>query len=155
MRCPKCGSLETRVVDSRLGRGDRSIRRRRECGGCSYRFTTMEEVLREGLMVRKRDGSMEDFDRAKVLNGIRKACEKRPVDIEQINMMVSDVIQLLEQEHSDAIPTRAVGEKVMEHLRHVDQIAYVRFASIYKEFRDIAEFTAEINSLNPSPKTLP
>ena len=149
MRCPKCGSLESRVVDSRLGRGDRSIRRRRECGTCSHRFTTLEEVLREGLMVRKRDGRMEDFDRTKLLGGIIKACEKRPVDIDQMNMMVSDIVIALEQEHADAIPSRSIGDKVMEHLRKLDQIAYVRYASVYKEFRDISELAAEINSLNP------
>lgn len=147
MQCPKCNARDTRVIDSRLARNGRAIRRRRECGQCNYRFSTLEEILRDGLFVIKRDGRREEFDRAKVLAGLRRACEKRPIDLEQVEMMISDVMIELEGEFDQEIPTQAIGERLMGRLKNIDKIAYVRFASVYKDFRDISELANEISSL--------
>jgi transcriptional repressor NrdR len=147
MRCPKCASLETKVLDTRTGKNENSIRRRRECLSCGYRFTTVEEVLRADLQVVKRDGRREEFDRNKMLAGLRKAVEKRPIDVMQIEMMVADVLAALEREYDQEIPSQAIGEQIMLRLRHLDQIAYVRYASVYKDFRDIGELAQEINEL--------
>ncbi len=151
MRCPRCTSTEDRVIDSRISKDGATIRRRRECLACGHRFSTTETMLREGLVVIKRDGRREDFDRAKILNGLRKACEKRPIDAEQINMLVEDVIDALEVRFDLEVPSLAIGEAIMERIRRVDPIAYVRFASVYKDFRDIAEFAAEVNRLETPP----
>ena len=147
MRCPKCTSIEDKVIDSRIGKEGNTIRRRRECLECGYRFTTIENLVRDGIMVIKRDGRREEFDRDKLLHAIRAACHKRPVDLEQIAMLVDDVIDALEAQYEREIPSRAIGEEVMRHLRRIDQVAYVRFASVYKEFRDVSEFMEEINNL--------
>jgi transcriptional repressor NrdR len=147
MRCIKCASVEDRVIDSRVNKDGTSIRRRRECLACGQRFTTTEEILREGLLVVKRDGRREDFDCSKMLAGIRRACEKRPVDLEQINMMVSDVTSALQEKFDDEIPSQAIGELLMDKLHQIDKVAYVRFASVYKDFRDVNEFMEEINRL--------
>lgn len=148
MRCLKCASLEDKVIDSRINKDGTSIRRRRECLACGQRFTTTEEILRDGLLVIKRDGRRDDFDRSKMLAGIRRACEKRPVDIEQINMIVTDITTTLQEKFDDEIPSQAIGELLMEKLHQIDKIAYVRFASVYKDFRDVNEFMAEISRLN-------
>jgi transcriptional repressor NrdR len=150
MRCPKCTSLETKVLDTRTGRNETSIRRRRECLDCGYRFTTMEEVLRADLQVVKRDGRREDFDRAKMLGGLKKAVEKRPIDVMQIEMLVADVLAALENEFDHEFPAKAIGEQIMTRLKHLDQIAYVRYASVYKDFRDLSELAQEINELKSS-----
>ena len=150
MRCPKCTSLETKVLDTRTGKNETSIRRRRECLDCGYRFTTIEEVLRADLQVVKRDGRREDFDRAKMLGGLKKAVEKRPIDVMQIEMMVADVLAALENEFDHEIPAKAIGEQIMARLKHLDQIAYVRYASVYKDFRDLSELAQEINDLKSS-----
>jgi transcriptional repressor NrdR len=150
MRCPKCASLETKVLDTRTGKNETSIRRRRECLDCGYRFTTIEEVLHADLQVVKRDGRREDFDRAKVLGGLKKAVEKRPIDVMQIEMLVADVLASLEQEYDHEIPSKAIGEHLMQRLRHLDQIAYVRYASVYKDFRDLSELAREISDLKQS-----
>lgn len=147
MQCPKCSHSDTKVLDTRLGKNNLSIRRRRQCLGCGYRFTTIEEILREGLVVVKRNGAHEDFDRAKMLAGIRRACEKRPIETEQIEMMMVEIIDELEREYASEIPSRAIGEHIMARLRDIDQIAYVRFASVYKDFRDIEELANEISEL--------
>jgi len=147
MRCPKCSSLETKVLDTRVGKTETSTRRRRECLGCGYRFTTVEEILRADLQVVKRDGRREDFDRTKLLNGLKKAVEKRPIDAVQIEMLVSDVLATLEKEYDHEIPAKAIGEHIMQRLKHLDQIAYVRYASVYKDFRDLAELSEEITAL--------
>jgi len=147
MQCPKCSHTDTKVLDTRLGKNNLSIRRRRQCLGCGYRFTTIEEILREGLVVVKRNGAHEDFDRAKMLAGIRRACEKRPIEAEQIEMMMVEIIDELEREHASEIPSQAIGEQIMTRLRNIDQIAYVRFASVYKDFRDIEELANEISEL--------
>ncbi|MBC2601458.1 transcriptional regulator NrdR [Puniceicoccus vermicola] len=148
MRCPKCSSTETKVIDSRVGKSETSIRRRRECLSCEYRFTTIEEVLRENLRVIKMDQSREDFDRSKMLKGIRKAIEGRPVEMERIDMMIADIVDCLQKEFFDEIPSRAIGEEIMNRLKQIDQIAYVRFAIAYKDIRDIAELEQEISVLN-------
>lgn len=147
MRCPKCTSLETKVLDTRTGKNETSIRRRRECLDCEYRFTTIEEVLRADLQVIKRDGRREDFDRAKVLGGLKKAVEKRPIDAIQIEMLIADVLAALEKEYDHEIPSQAIGEFIMHRLKHLDQIAYVRYASVYKDFRDLSELAKEITDL--------
>ncbi len=151
MQCPKCSAGDTRVIDSRVGKNGRTIRRRRQCTECQFRFNTIEEVLRENLLVIKRDGRREDFDRSKILNGIRRACEKRPIELEQINMLISDVMLALEEENDYEIPCNVIGERVMEKLKNIDQIAYVRFASVYKDFRDISEMAKEISELENNP----
>ncbi len=147
MRCPRCNSLEDKVVDSRISKDGGSIRRRRECLACSHRITTTEQILREGIMVTKRDGRREPFDRTKILNGIRKACEKRPIHVEQLNMLIEDVIDALEGRYDYEIPSKAIGEMIMENLRRIDPIAYIRFASVYKDFRDLSELIEEISEL--------
>ena len=150
MRCPKCTSIEDKVIDSRISREGSTIRRRRECLECNTRFSTTESMVRDGLVVVKRDGRRQDFDREKVVHSIRAACHKRPVDIEQIEMVVEDVTDIVEAQYESEIPSKVIGESVMQRLRTIDQVAYVRFASVYKEFRDVKEFMQEISSL---PKT--
>ncbi len=147
MRCPKCTSIEDKVIDSRISKEGTTIRRRRECTECSYRFTTTESIIRDGLIVIKRDGLREDFDREKLVHSIRAALHKRPVDAEQITMLVEDVIDQVESKYESEIPTQAIGDAIMQGLKKIDQVAYVRFASIYKEFRDVSEFMTEINAL--------
>ncbi len=152
MRCPKCTSIEDKVIDSRISKEGSTIRRRRECLECNHRFTTTETLVREGLVVIKRDGRREDFDREKLIRATRAACHKRPVDAEQISMLVEDVIDILEAQYDHQIPSRAIGDAVMERLRKMDQVAYVRFASIYKQFRDVTEFVDEISALGREGK---
>lgn len=147
MKCPYCGSLDNKVIDSRLSKEQTTIRRRRDCQECSRRFTTYERVEEIMPMVVKKDGSREIFDRNKILAGIRKACQKRPVSAEAIE----DFIQSLEQELQDwpqkEIPSEVIGEKVINKLREWDDVAYVRFASVYRQFKDIREFMDELTSL--------
>jgi transcriptional repressor NrdR len=147
MRCPKCTSIEDKVIDSRISREGTTIRRRRECLECGHRYTTTEMVVREDLIVIKHDGRREPFEREKIVRAIRAACHKRPVDIEQINMAVEDIVDQLEVKYGTEIPSSAVGEACMERLRTIDKVAYVRFASVYKEFRDVAEFMDELRGL--------
>ena len=152
MRCPKCTSIEDKVIDSRISKEGSTIRRRRECLECGHRYSTTESVLREGMVVLKRDGRREEFDREKLVRAVRAACHKRPVDLEQITMLVEDVMDVLEAQFESEIPSSALGEGVMQRLRNVDQVAYVRFASVYKEFRDVSEFMQEISSLSKKQK---
>jgi transcriptional repressor NrdR len=140
------------VIDSRISKEGNTIRRRRECLECGHRFTTIENLVRDGIVVIKRDERREEFDREKLLHAIRAACHKRPVDLEQITMIVDDVIDALEAQYEREIPSRVIGEEVMRHLRRIDQVAYVRFASVYKEFRDVSEFMEEINNLGKNKK---
>lgn len=151
MRCPKCTSIEDKVIDSRIARDGNTIRRRRECLECGHRFTTTESLVRDNLVVVKRDGRTEPFMRDKLVSAVRAACHKRPIDGEQIYMLVEDVIDALEAEFESQVPTKGIGEHVMQRLRKLDQVAYVRFASVYKEFRDVGEFVDEITSLTPFP----
>ena len=152
MRCPKCTSIEDKVIDSRISREGSTIRRRRECLECGHRYSTTENLVRDGIVVLKRDGRREDFDREKLVRSVRAACHKRPVDAEQIAMLIEDLLDALEAQFEREIPSRAIGEGVMQRLRTVDQVAYVRFASVYKEFRDVAEFVDEISTLGKEPK---
>ena len=159
MRCPKCTSIEDKVIDSRIARDGNTIRRRRECLECGHRFTTTEFLVRDSMVVIKRDGRQEPFDRDKLLRAVRAACHKRPVDNEQMTMLIEDVLDAVEAEYESQVPPQAIGEHVMQRLRKTDQVAYVRFASVYKEFRDVSEFVHEISSLapgepavNPKPK---
>ena len=152
MRCPKCTSIEDKVIDSRISKEGSTIRRRRECLECGHRYSTTESVVRDGMVVVKRDGRREEFDRDKLVRAVRAACHKRPVDVEQVTMLVEDVIDALEAHYENEIPSSAIGEGVMQRLRHVDQVAYVRFASIYKQFRDVAEFVDEVSALSKKRK---
>jgi len=149
MRCPKCTSIEDKVIDSRIARDGNTIRRRRECLECGHRFTTNESLVRDSLIVVKRDGRTEPFMRDKLVGAIRAAVHKRPVDGEQIYMLVEDVIDAVEAQYESQVPTTAIGVHVMQRLRRIDQVAYVRFASVYKEFRDVSEFVDEITNLAP------
>lgn len=152
MRCPKCTSIEDKVIDSRISREGSTIRRRRECLECGHRYSTTEGLVRDGMVVIKRDGRREDFAREKLVHAVRAACHKRPVDAEQITMLIEDVIDMLDAQFENEIPSSAIGDAVMQRLRTVDQVAYVRFASVYKEFRDVAEFMQEISTLAKKPK---
>lgn len=147
MRCPKCTSVEDKVVDSRIGKEGTTIRRRRECAECGHRFTTLEHLVRDDMIVIKRDGRHEDFDREKLIRAVRHACHKRPVDAEQLEMLADDVMDAVESAHDGEIPSAAIGDAVMERLHRIDQVAYVRFASVYKEFRDVKEFLREIREM--------
>ena len=140
------------MVDSRLSKDGRSIRRRRECVNCTHRFTTYEEIERAELRVLKRDGSSEPFDKQKVLRGMMKACEKRPVSHHMLERVVEEIIQELESDFEREIPSNSIGAKAMEHLHALDEIAYVRYASVYRHFRDISDFIDEIQSLERRPK---
>ena len=147
MKCPKCGHLQDKVVDSRTIRNGEVIRRRRVCVDCHNRFTTYEEVVRAGLKVVKRNGELQDFNRNKILAGIKKSCEKRPVSEEQINELVDTIVKELEAEYEKEVPGTAVGQKIMDHLERLDEIAYVRFASVYRRYRDVNQFLSEVESL--------
>ncbi len=147
MRCPKCSHPDDKVIDSRGIRNGGVIRRRRVCLECGHRFTTYEEVLRTKLRVTKRDGRNEDFDRNKLISGIERACEKRPVSIEQIESMVDGIMEELENEYEHELPAQAIGEKVVERLEKLDEVAFVRFASVYRRFKDVNQFVSEIRAL--------
>jgi transcriptional repressor NrdR len=152
MHCSKCGSLEDKVIDSRLSKDGRAIRRRRECTGCGHRYTTYEEIERADLRVAKRDGRSEPLSRQKLLGGMLKACEKRPVSVETLEQAADEVMRELEQEFQREIPSNVIGAKVMEKLHELDEVAYVRYASVYRQFADIGEFLEEIQSLGRKPK---
>ncbi len=147
MRCPKCTSIEDKVIDSRISKEGSSIRRRRECLECNHRYTTTESVVRYGMVVIKRDGRREDFDREKLVRAVRAACHKRPIDSEQISMLIEDTIDALEAQYEVDIPSEAIGEGLMQRIKTMDPVAYVRFASVYKEFRDVSGFVDEISAL--------
>jgi transcriptional repressor NrdR len=150
MRCPKCTSIEDKVIDSRISKEGSTIRRRRECLECNHRYTTTESVVRDGMVVIKRDGRREDFDREKLVRAVRAACHKRPIDSEQIAMLIEDTIDALEAQYEVEIPSGAIGEGLMQRIKTMDQVAYVRFASVYKEFRDVSGFVDEISALAKS-----
>src|SRR5471032_2281401 len=134
MRCPKCQARDDKVIDSRAIKDETVIRRRRECLACEHRFTTFEEIERDDLRVLKRDGRDEAFDRRKMISGLDKACEKRPVSREAIEKAVNDIFFFFKQKTAYEIPTTAIGETIMRHLRRLDEVAYVRFASVYRKF---------------------
>lgn len=147
MICPFCHNSESRVVDSRLADDGAAIRRRRECESCGKRFNTYERSEEVPLFVIKKDGRREPFDRSKIMIGITKACEKRPVSREDIERIAKEIESALRDRLATEIPTREIGELVMQRLRELDEVAYVRFASVYKEFRDVDSFVEEIRSL--------
>jgi transcriptional repressor NrdR len=148
MRCPKCGSSQDKVIDSREAREGHSIRRRRECMKCGFRFTTYEIVEREELRVVKRNGARQPFNRDKLMSGLVKACEKRPVNMEQLEQLVDDIAGELEEEGYREIPSTVIGAKVMQRLEQIDHVAYVRYASVYRQFEDVGEFINEIKGLD-------
>lgn len=144
MKCPKCSVDDDKVLDSRSARDGAAIRRRRECLKCGYRFTTYEEIDRDEVLVVKRDGRRETFDRTKVDKSIRRACGKRPVSDEQIRTMIDHVVASLE---GDEVPADKIAEKVMSELHKVDEVAYIRFASVYRQFTDVAQFLSAITEI--------
>jgi transcriptional repressor NrdR len=147
MKCPFCGHLEDKVVDSRESKEGESIRRRRQCLGCQRRFTSYERIDEIPYMVVKKDGRRERFDRQKVLAGILKACEKRPVSMVQLEA-IADRTELMVQDSSEReVSTTAVGETIMNELKNLDKVAYVRFASVYLDFKDVQEFMSELKDL--------
>ena len=147
MKCPYCAHPESKVVDSRPSDEGSSIRRRRECLACHKRFTTYETMESLPLMVVKKDGSRQSFDKSKLLNGMIRACEKRPVSFSTLERMADEIEQVLQNEMNREIPSARIGELVMERLKQVDEVAYVRFASVYRQFKDISTFMAELNKL--------
>ena len=147
MKCPYCGYLESKVVDSRPADEGASIRRRRECLSCHKRFTTYETVESLPLMVIKKDGSRQSFDRNKVMSGVIRACEKRPVPYQSMEALAAEIEQVLQNQMDREVSTARIGELVMERLKEVDEVAYVRFASVYRQFKDISTFMAELNKL--------
>ncbi|MEA4814891.1 MAG: transcriptional regulator NrdR [Oscillospiraceae bacterium] len=147
MKCPFCGYKESKVMDSRPTEEGSSIRRRRECLKCGKRFTTYETVESMPLVVVKKDGSRQSFERRKVLNGMLRACEKRPVSMETLERLTDEIEQELQNSLEREINTEHIGELVMEKLKAVDEVAYVRFASVYRQFKDINTFMTELNKL--------
>jgi transcriptional repressor NrdR len=151
MKCPTCGHLEDKVIDSRSAREGQAIRRRRECLKCKRRFTTYETVELTPLLVIKKDGSRQPFNREKILTGILRACEKRPIPAEKLRAIVDTIENDLLRQGVDEVQSSAVGERVMEELHRLDEVAYVRFASVYRHFKDLNEFLEELRSLLKGP----
>ena len=147
MKCPYCGYSESKVIDSRPADENSSIRRRRECLSCGKRFTTYETVESLPMVVVKKDGSRQSFDRRKVLGGMIRACEKRPVPLAQLERLTDEIEQNLQNALEREVSTEVIGEQVMEKLKGVDEVAYVRFASVYRQFKDISTFMVELNKL--------
>jgi len=147
MKCPFCGFPEDKVIDSRIAKDQSAIRRRRECLSCNKRFTTFERVEINLPLVIKRDLSRAPYDRHKVENGIRKACEKRPVSQEQIEELVNELEQVLRENGEKEVPVAFIGEHIMASLKELDEVAYIRFASVYRQFKDISEFMQELQDL--------
>lgn len=153
MKCPSCQDTNNHVIDSRLSKEADTIRRRRECDACGNRFTTYERVEDSLPLVIKKDGRREPFDRRKILLGIQKACEKRPISMEVIEGMVGRIEQGVMKLGENEIDAKTIGERVMSELHQLDQVAYVRFASVYREFKDINEFFSELKGLLREPKS--
>jgi transcriptional repressor NrdR len=147
MKCPFCGNAENKVIDSRISKDGKAIRRRRECLGCARRFTTYEYVEDILPMVVKKDGRREPFDRVKIRNGVMTACEKRPISMEDMDKIVENVEIACQEFQGEEIPSSVIGEKVMGELKVLDGVAYVRFASVYRQFRDVGEFMSELKDL--------
>ena len=147
MKCPFCGYNESKVIDSRPAEEGATIRRRRECLACAKRFTTYEIIERMPLVVVKRDGSRQSFDKVKLINGMVRACEKRPVPLGKLEQVADDIEQELQSNLEREIKTVAIGEMVMTHLKELDEVAYIRFASVYRSFKDINTFMEELSKL--------
>ena len=152
MKCPFCGYTESKVIDSRPAEEGATIRRRRECLACQKRFTTYESIERMPLVVVKRDGLRQSFDRVKLINGMVRACEKRPVSLQTLEQIADDIEQELQSNLEREISTVNIGEMVMKRLKEVDEVAYVRFASVYRSFKDINTFMEELSKLLTEPK---
>lgn len=147
MRCPKCGCMDDKVIDSRAIKDGVGVRRRRECLKCMARFTTIESVIPEELKVIKRNNEREEFDRDKLRRGIANACYKRPVSSDEIERMAEEVMTSLQKDFDKEVESLEIGRRVMSQLRQIDQVAYVRFASVYRKFKDVEEFIEEIRAL--------
>ncbi len=147
MRCPYCGHEHDKVVDSRSSNNGLAIRRRRECADCSRRYTTYEHIEEVGLMVIKKDGRREAFDRGKILAGLKRACEKRPISMDVLESGVESIEQSLQQGNEKEVKTEQIGELVISYLHNLDEVAYVRFASVYRQFKDINQFMQELKDL--------
>ncbi len=147
MKCPYCGEIDNKVIDSRMTKDGNTVRRRRECLGCNRRFTTYERVEQLPIVLIKKDGRRETFDRAKVLVGMQKACEKRDISVNTLEQFVDDLERELQEMGEKEIPSSVVGERIMTRLHELDDVAYVRFASVYQEFKDINDFMSELKEL--------
>jgi transcriptional repressor NrdR len=147
MRCPFCGFLESKVIDSRESKKGISIRRRRECLSCKRRFTTYEKIEEIPYMVVKKDGTRQPFDTQKLLRGMMKACEKRPIQISQLEEIIEEIESIVQERPDKEIAVAEIGQLVMDRLKVLDKVAYVRFASVYREFGDVAEFRRELEDL--------
>ena len=147
MRCPKCGQQDDKVIDSRASKEGSTIRRRRECLACSHRFTTYEEIEHEGLMVLKRDGRREQFSKEKLLSGMRKACQKRPISPKAIEDVVEQIVDVVADKYEREVPGSVIGEMVMSKLEDLDDVAYVRFASVYRRFQVATDFVQAVKNL--------
>lgn len=152
MKCPLCGYTDTRVLDSRPVEGGMTLRRRRGCNQCDGRFTTYERVIAAPLFVQKKDGRREEFQSAKLHNGISKACNKRPVSVDAIDAIINHVESTLRQEAKSEVDSFVIGEMVMDRLYHLDQVAYVRFASVYHRFDDVKRFAQLLERISRRPK---
>ncbi|MFC1515453.1 transcriptional regulator NrdR [Thermodesulfobacteriota bacterium] len=147
MKCPFCGVVDNKVIDSRLSKDANTIRRRRECIACNRRFTTYEHIEEIPIMIIKKDGRREVFSPAKVRSGIQKACQKRDISMDIIEAFIEDLERDLREIGAKELPSSTIGEKIMSKLYELDDIAYVRFASVYREFKDVDDFTTEVESL--------
>ncbi len=148
MKCPFCSSTETKVVDSRTAQKSNAIRRRRECLDCRQRFTTYEYIVEHPLVIIKNDGRREEYSREKLYNSVKIACNKRPIPVDKIDSIVMDVEKELEEVSGAEVISHFVGELVIKHLKDVDEIAYIRFASVYKKFKDLDEFMSQIENIS-------
>ena len=151
MRCPKCGCQDDKVIDSRASREGATIRRRRECIGCGFRFTTYEEVERTGLVVLKHDNRREEFSKEKLMSGIKKACQKRPISPKVVEDLVEKIVNEVTDKYEREVPSDVIGKLVMEALRGLDEVAYVRFASVYRRFQEATDFVHEVKKLGGKP----
>jgi transcriptional repressor NrdR len=147
MRCQKCGCQDDKVIDSRASREGATIRRRRECLGCGFRFTTYEEIERAGLVVLKHDNRREEFSKEKLLSGIKKACQKRPISPKVIEDLVERIVNEVTDKYEREVPAEVIGKLVMDGLRQIDEVAYVRFASVYRRFQEATDFVHEVKKL--------
>ena len=151
MRCPKCGCQDDKVIDSRASREGATIRRRRQCLGCGFRFTTYEEVEHDGLVVLKHDGRREEFSKEKLLAGIKKACQKRPISPKVVEDLVERIVNEVTDKYEREVPAEVIGKLVMDALRGLDEVAYVRFASVYRRFQEATDFVQEVKKLGGKP----
>jgi transcriptional repressor NrdR len=154
VKCPACDYKETKVVDSRISGEGNAIRRRRECLKCGKRFTTYEYIEQVPLMVVKKDGRRQPFDRSKIIAGLVKACEKRPVSIERIERLTSEIERVLQKKYDREVNSDAIGGIIMEKLASLDEVAYVRFASVYRQFRDVNQFMSELKGMLEKEKEI-